>query len=610
MNGPPDDEDPISAAPFASDDTDEIFNASEVPVFSVTFAEGKWEQLQEDALLEEYVEAELNYADKDIGSIGVRFKGAYGSLVLCFDAQGNQICPKLSMKLKFDETDPAKRFYGMKRINFHAMVRDPSKLHDKISYQLFREMGVIAPRSSWARLEVNGESLGLFALVEEIDGRFTEDRWPDDGDGNLYKEAWPLTSSSEHYANALETNEETATHETYVSFFEELSQASAADLPATLDNWMDRDQLYKYMAVSDAIGNWDGVTAWYCSGSACGNHNYFMYQHALEDRFTLIPWDLDSTLSPSTPFDHIPHWTDPGDCDTRYVVFGSTEARSAGCDPLFQALAADRTRYEDAIDELLQGLFQADDLRVQIDEHVALISDEIANDPTLNGTLPWLSAVERLKSDLDLLVEKISTIRDGDPVVPQRLDPAVITDFEDASRLQIATGVTSYSNTASSASFGLNLLDPLAGTRDVRFDFTYRDEGTTAWGQWAVFRLSLLETSQDLSSLTGVRFLIRGDAGRVVRVDLDSGAYSDGDSGAKFGWEITLDEAGSEVSLKFLDSAYPVWATPNADELVEVLAACLGLAFTPAPRGRDGTGFLGAGVEDSGFVIVDDVEFF
>ena len=58
----------------------------------------------------------------------------------------------------------------------------------------FREMGVPAPRSVHARLIINGQFNGIYALTEQIDGRFTRENF-DDGTGNLYKEIWPITNS-------------------------------------------------------------------------------------------------------------------------------------------------------------------------------------------------------------------------------------------------------------------------------------------------------------------------------------------------------------------------------------------------------------------------------
>ena len=64
-------------------------------------------------------------------------------------------------------------------------------LREGVGYGLFRDAGVVAPRTAFAWLTVNGKPQGLFVVVEEIDDRFVAANFPDGGEGNLYKEVWP-----------------------------------------------------------------------------------------------------------------------------------------------------------------------------------------------------------------------------------------------------------------------------------------------------------------------------------------------------------------------------------------------------------------------------------
>ena len=52
--------------------------------------------------------------------------------------------------------------------------------------------GCCSSRSVHARLVINGELSGLYALTEQIDENFIRQNF-DDTSGNLYKEVWPLT---------------------------------------------------------------------------------------------------------------------------------------------------------------------------------------------------------------------------------------------------------------------------------------------------------------------------------------------------------------------------------------------------------------------------------
>ena len=116
------------------------------------------------------------------------------------------------MQLKINWLNPDSKFYGLKKIQLHSQNLDPSQMRERLAYWLFRAMGVPAPRSVHARVIVNGRYMGLFALTEEVDGRFTRENF-EDGTGNIYKEIWPLDMhglpfSEQTYLSHLQTNED------------------------------------------------------------------------------------------------------------------------------------------------------------------------------------------------------------------------------------------------------------------------------------------------------------------------------------------------------------------------------------------------------------------
>lgn len=413
-------------SPLSRTDADVLFSAAIIPVFELELPNEEWQWLQRNPVLEEYREATLTFEGQDMGLVGLRFKGSVGSLEACVDSQGNLLpnmgCSKLSLKIKFDFVDDDKRFFGVKRLNFNSMTRDPTKMVEKISFGLFRQMGILAPRVGWAVLTVNGTSQGLFSLIEQIDGRFTDDRWPDGGDGNLYKSVWPLSSSEEYYATGSQTNSETATHEQMVAFSEAIATAAPSDRLTVLEEWTDVNQLYNFLAVNDAIVNWDSITTWYCEDEVCSPHNYYWYQHETDNKFTLIPWDVDQTLRPlSSPavamwnrLDEVPHWTvSPDDCSIRYPTGWGSQVSAAGCFSFFQALVSDQGRYAEAIQNLLDGPFDIELLKDQIDQYADFIRETVAVDPIIPGIGQWERAVRTLKNDLIQLTRQLEYYRDS-----------------------------------------------------------------------------------------------------------------------------------------------------------------------------------------------------
>jgi hypothetical protein len=75
---------------------------------------------------------------------------------------------------------------------------------------MFRDMGVYASRATHAQLYLNGEYLGVFSMVEQVDGRFADYNFPSAGEGNVYKERWPTSLNPQYYVDGLKTNEDAA----------------------------------------------------------------------------------------------------------------------------------------------------------------------------------------------------------------------------------------------------------------------------------------------------------------------------------------------------------------------------------------------------------------
>jgi hypothetical protein len=388
-------------------ESDWVFDEAEVRTYELTLTPDDWDLLQATALDEVFVPADLTVDGNVVEQIGVRFKGSLGTLVSCFDDDGQRTCDKLSMKLKFSEYLPDQRFKGLRRLVFNSMSSDDSQLRERLSYRVFREMGIVAPRSAHARLVINGEEQGLFSLVEAVDGTFTDDHFRG-GDGNLYKEIWPDTDDPEVLSQYLKTNEETADHTVMLRLNAELTAASSPDRAGVLERYFDLDTLFAHVAVEEAIRDWDGIGAFYCFDGYCENHNYYLYQHEREPRFTLIPWDFDNTFEVETPLDGIPSFFDePGDCSELYSAVGR-EVRPPGCDRVFGALGeADRGRYVAQLDRLLAGPFSAAALRGWLDAWSQQIEPFVAEDAAGPGLERFVEATDDLASDLIALRQRL-----------------------------------------------------------------------------------------------------------------------------------------------------------------------------------------------------------
>jgi len=406
-----------------TDERSTVFDKSKVHEYRLTIDPKVLDTLNSEGWKEEFKPAELKF-DNDSraisGTIGIRYKGSpYTLIQKCFGytgwgtppsnwkSSGNK-CPKISYKLKFKEYDENKRLYGLKKLNLHAFaadeVKDSTKMHEMLSYELFRDMGIPAPRTSYANVYINDVFKGLFVAVEEIDGRFTKSRWPDYGDGNLYKEKWPKSGNERDYLSGLKTNnnpEDNASAKKMVDYYNAINGSNEQTFEQRVSQYMDIDYFLRYLAVDVAIKNWDGIRALY-SGT---NHNYFFYEEEKEvsnGKIWIIPWDMDQALKPKDRYFEgqraLPQWNVATTNCGSQTVDGQMLV-PPNCEKLFKLTAAVFwNRYVQFGDILLKDLFISQRLNEKIDRYSNLISNSVQQDPNIDYNA-WKNEITQYKNN-------------------------------------------------------------------------------------------------------------------------------------------------------------------------------------------------------------------
>ena len=399
-----------------------IFDPARLPAFEIEMAAADWQWLKDNALLEQYRPASLLFEGQRVDNAAIRFKGDFGSLVSCFDGAGNQICPKLSIKVSVNTYDKDQRFYGLRKLNFNSSVRDPSFMHEVIGYRLFRDMGLIAPRTNHATLTVNGEKLGLFVLVEEVDKEFLQDHFADD-EGNLYKSVWPQFDTAEPYLEGLHTNEEEADVGDMLAFHEMVEAATDESFQVDAAGWLDPAALATYLAVDRATANTGGISGFYCYPpdlGDCRNQNYYWY-HDPAQGMVLIPWDLDYALyDVNSDLGRAENEPEPNGCEPvkacRVWHVDCTDPENQGvyllpaqCDKLYGLVhRATWDPYLAELERLVDGPLASDELTPWLDMLRAKIAPAVADDAFGPGT----QAYEEQNVFLDqVLAEQRNAIR-------------------------------------------------------------------------------------------------------------------------------------------------------------------------------------------------------
>jgi hypothetical protein len=612
---------PKSASDLGTKDTNELFGMDKVPTFDLYLPATDWENLKAHAVDEQYVRAQACFEGNAVGSVGLRFKGSYGSLFTCFDKAGNDlgVCRKLGIKIKFDEYETSQRFYGIKRLNFQGYRWDDSYMKEHLSYEIYRAMGIEAPRSSWAQLRVNGDLQGLFGMVEEIDGRFTKDRWPDNGEGNLFKEVWPGDGDADWILSHLHTNTDAPDTSAMLAFFGAINAATAENVRATLASFTDLDYFTRYMVVDDAIANFDGVTTYYTSGGSpegAGNHNFYFYQEATS-RFTIIPWDLEATLDLASNFGNVPYWqTKPADCNATYPVWGGENSVIApGCNPVFQALAADVSAYRTYAQQLLDGPFAEARMSSNIDAAASFIREAAHADPHGPGATKFENGVGFIKQNIPKLRQRLMHFMSGQSSTPLVFETGKVADFESADNYGITDGTGQMSNAHSTGSVQLNTAEPISGTKSLRITFSFGNEAEP-WNQWLWYRVPMFPSPTDVRALMGIKIKTRSSIARTLRLSLISPHNSKTTEGIDVGWDLPTTTSATEHTVKFANAAVQSWVTADRDphdDLQKILQTITNLSFQPScviPNSSTAPGQLPDGYTDDGWIDIDDITFF
>jgi hypothetical protein len=438
----------------------DVFDETELKSYYLTFSDEEYEKLTDLSTLlldpytvneDRYVEASLRVGDTELPSIAVRYKGNY-SIWGCVDYvtkkrvvrvepfYGNvDVCERFSLKLDFDRFDSEARLDGLKKLNLHAMEADPSKMRERLGYSLFREMDIEAPRAVHARLYINGEYQGVFAVVENVDGRFTANRFGESGDGNLYRDLWPSAGTTSSDAEgALKTNEDPDVMDVsdFMAFNDAVAASTEADFAARMEPYLDLDYLARYIVVDRGITSFDGIMSFYFgTGWGPNNQNYFWYDVG-GGRFTLIPWDLDKALwypepyywSDNTPHDNgpLPNWNvTTKDCDGEMTDFdsavtsdgvtyeGTYGVREIDCDPFLKLLRAQIYGLQKAVaDAFIAGPFSESSVEAKLETWKAQIAEAMKDDP-LTDSAAWKEAVDALLAEVPKLQDNLSLMMSG-----------------------------------------------------------------------------------------------------------------------------------------------------------------------------------------------------
>ena len=236
--------------------------------------------------------AAMEMGGRRFEGVGVRFKGN-GTFL------GGLSSYKKPLKVELDRTVKGQSLGGRTVLNLGNLSADATCLSDALAYEFFREAGVPAPRTAYARVfhaiegraDVQDRLLGLYVLVENPDARWAAEAYGTKGVA-LFKPVTttPFTDLGHDWTNYHRIYDpktkvtDTQRHRV-IDFAQLVSHATDAEFNDRLGDFLDLEGAARFLACEVLLANYDGILS--------QGQNYLVALLPTSNRFTFIPWDLD-----------------------------------------------------------------------------------------------------------------------------------------------------------------------------------------------------------------------------------------------------------------------------------------------------------------------------
>ncbi|WP_223590098.1 CotH kinase family protein [Neobacillus bataviensis] len=259
---------------------------------------------------------------------------------------------------------------GAHEIILNAEFIDVTMSRNKLSFDLFDRIGVIAPHSKHVLLYVNGYCKGIYLEIESFDQYLLEKRKLPEGPiiyatnnranfSLLTKKKELKTRLSQGYTIKFGNTEDLEELEQFIAMINTLSHEEfEKEVPKVLDI----NQYLKWVAGVVCTQNYDGFI-----------HNYALYKNGKTQLYEISPWDHDGTWGRNIrgrlmEYDYVP-----------FTGYNTLTAR-------LLHLTSFKRKYKDILSNILEQHFNSKVQEPIINELFETIKPYMSLDPYITST--------------------------------------------------------------------------------------------------------------------------------------------------------------------------------------------------------------------------------
>ena len=232
-----------------------------------------------------------------IPNVGIRMKGNTSRTDFYSSKEGQYNL--IHYRIKFRDAD----FATLESLELKWNRNDDQTyIREYYAYEMYRDLGILAPRTNLASMDVAGVHQGVFTIYEPVDKNFIK-RYvaKEDQGGDLYKCAWTRNGASltlncsvgiedeensKFYNYDLKTNKKTSDHSRMKNLLRVLNKSDLTE--KELEEVVDIDSFLRFAAISYFVGNPDDIRYNY--------NNHYIYFLKSSGKAVFIPYDCDRVL--------------------------------------------------------------------------------------------------------------------------------------------------------------------------------------------------------------------------------------------------------------------------------------------------------------------------
>jgi spore coat protein CotH len=266
-----------------------LFDDSVLHTLQIAMHSRDWDRLRSSYLENDYYPADLTWNGLRVTNVGVRSRGRFSRSGV-----------KPGLEIDFARYNTRGQFLGLPALVLDNLIPDKSMIRDHVAMAFLRRFGVPASREAFAMVFVNGQYVGLYAMVEEVDSVFAQ-RTLGDANGALFEYRWLRPYYGEYLGDELDLyrplfEPRAREHDSVFDLYDPIRELfRAINDPAesfrdAVGMRLDLAATLRLVAADVLLAEADGIV------SFAGMNNFYLHRHSTTQRHQFLPWDKDYAL--------------------------------------------------------------------------------------------------------------------------------------------------------------------------------------------------------------------------------------------------------------------------------------------------------------------------